>query len=111
MKNINIFLMSLFLTLSAKAATLECKSVLNLLEVTNSNVITALNNRVLVDKIDELAVYVTEKKSNMFSLEVFIANLEMRIYSEAALNNVEDVIKAQAWSRDMMLDVVCKKLK
>lgn len=111
MKALFFSLSLVLVSLTAQSATLECKSFINLDEVTNSNVITSLKKQVLIDKVDEITTYVTETKPNVFSLEAFIPMLEQRIYSEAALNNIDEEIKSTAWSRDILVDVVCKRIR
>ncbi|MEQ1723372.1 MAG: hypothetical protein ABL930_09365 [Pseudobdellovibrio sp.] len=106
-----IYLVLTVFALNTQAATLECKSFINLDEVTSSAVVTSLKNKVLIDKVDEITSYVTETSPNVFSLEAFIPSLEMRIYSEAALNNVGEVLKATAWAREILVDVICKRIK
>lgn len=111
MKSLIILSVLVLTALTAHSATLECKSFINLDEVTNSNVITSLKKQVLIDKVDEITTYVTETKPNVFSLEAFIPALEQRIYSEAALNNLNDEIKSTAWAREILVDVVCKRIR
>lgn len=111
MKSLIVLLTVMLSSLMSQSATLECKSFINLDEVTSSNVITSLKKQVLIDKLDEITTYVTETKSNVFSLEAFIPSLEQRIYSEAALNNLNDEIKSTAWAREILVDVVCKRIR
>lgn len=111
MKALLVLWTTLLLSVSGFAATLECKNFINLDEVTHSNVITSLKKKILIDKVDEITTYVTETKINVFSLEAYIPFLEQRIYSEAALNNLNDEIKSTVWSRDILVDVVCKRIR
>lgn len=109
MKSLILFFLLSYGT--ANAAVLECKSFINLEEVNSSTVVTSLKDKVLIAR-DELSVsYVTEVKPDVFSLESFIPSLEVRIYSESQLNNADDTLKATAWAREFIIEVVCKKIK
>lgn len=101
----------ILLSSTVKAATLECKSFVNLQEVSQSTIETQLLEKVIVDRIDKATSYVTEMKDGSYLLEAFIPSLEIRIYSEANLSQSGDKIKVSIWDRDFMADVICKKLK
>lgn len=94
----------------AEAATLECKSLVNLNVVAESNAITTLNEKIVVNKTEQVIAYVTETKPSYFVVEAFLPSLEMRIYAEGAIANENDELKTSAWARDIMIDVVCKKI-
>ena len=96
---------------TVKATTLECKSFINLDEVSSSIVVPILKNKILINKSSQITSYVTELKPSFFSVEAFIPNLQVRIYSEAAISNLDETITATVWAQDILVDVVCKKIK
>lgn len=105
------YVILVFLSCSlVKASDLECKTLVNLDVVGQNKVTTQLSQKVLIDQLSEITSYVTETKPDFYSLEAFIPSLEMRIYSEAKLNKIDDTITLSAWARNIMLDVICKKL-
>lgn len=93
------------------SATLDCKSVVNLKEVSHSSIVTSLQNKILVNRDEQVSSYVTETSPNVFTLEAFIPKLEIRIYSKAILNNSNELLTTSLWDRDIMVDVECKNIK
>lgn len=107
MKN---FLLIIFLSGNAVAATLECRVRINFDIVNEAKVSTTLQNKMPVGKHSQIISYVTEIEPNVFSVEGFIPELDMRIYSEGPLKSSSESLTATVWARDMLADVSCKKL-
>lgn len=93
------------------ATTMDCETFMNLEPFAQSKVETKLSQKVLVNKSDSATIYVTENSENQYVLEAFMPSLEIRIYSEAKINDLQDSIKLSLWDRDFIFDVVCKKIK
>lgn len=96
---------------SVFSATLECKVVLNLDIVDKSTVVTFLKHKSLIAEHSQIISYVTEMSPDFFSIEAFIPSLDTRIYSEGVLKNSDETLTATAWARDILADVICKKIK
>lgn len=52
--------------------------------------------------------YITEKKPGFFSMELFMAHREQRVYSEGHFADKGSIIVA-IWTRDELLEIECKK--
>lgn len=108
MKMIIIILM---LSSFVHASNLDCQTYVNLESVSQSFVQTTLNQKILVHNTERATTYLTENDDHQFVLEAFIPSLQIRIYSEAKVKDVQDSIKVSLWERDLIFDIVCKKIK
>lgn len=106
-----LVLLFIFISCSVNAAVLECTGLVNLDIVSKVKLETSVNIKILIDKTQKFTSYVTELRPDVFSVEVFLPDLEIRIYSEGALSKLNDSLTATAWSREVLVDVVCKKTK
>ena len=107
MKTLLLLLLS---AVSVKASVLECKSLINSDMVGGATVATVLKNKELITKDEKVVSYVTETAPEMFSVEVYIPSLDLRIYGEGPIH-LNESLNATAWARDLLVDVVCKKIK
>lgn len=107
-----IFISGLFLVFSsaANSATFECQTFLNMDVISAQVATTELKVKTLVDQTEVAVSYLTEKADASFVLEVFLPYSQMRIYSEASVASAGQSITSTAWTRDYMIDVVCRKL-
>lgn len=105
-----IFTVILFCAFPVFAAKLECLVLINLDVVTKSTISTSLMSKVPIVNHQEIISYVTETSPDTFSLEAFVPSLDARIYSEASMSKTEEKISAVLWSREILAEVVCKKL-
>lgn len=110
MKSIIVFALFLITCNFAYSANFECQTYHNLDVISAQIVKTELNVKTNVDSTDVAVSYLTEKNDAFYVLEVFLPYSEMRIYSEANVANAGQTITASAWSREYMVDVVCRKL-
>lgn len=95
----------------AQSATLECRSLVNLNEVTSGSVATAKNVKLKVSEVPEVSAFVTETGPENFLVEAYLPTLQMRVYAEGTLHDASEKLTASAWDRSLMVDVVCKKTK
>lgn len=93
----------------AHSATLECKSLVNLQEQGTFVLETNLGTKNIVTAAEEFSSFLTQIKPDLFSLEIFVPNLEVRFYSESALKSSGESLSATVWSRDILIGVHCKK--
>jgi len=110
MKKFMNFALILITSRLAFSATFECQTFLNLDVISAQIVKTEVKVKTPVDQTDVAVSYLTEKANNGFTLEVFLPLSEIRIYSEATINDAGQSITSSAWTRDYMVDVVCRKL-
>ena len=110
MKTIFIFAIAFINVQLLKAATFECQTFLNLDVISAQVVKTEVRSKVEVDNTDVARSYLTQKENNVFLLEAYLPQHDMRIYSEAAVIEKNTTITVSVWSHDDMIDVVCRKL-
>lgn len=67
--------------------------------------------KVLIAKQQDIISYVTETAPDTFSLETFVPSLDARIYSDASIGKSEEKISTVLWSREILAEVVCKKIE
>lgn len=107
-----IVLVSLVLLASvAKADKFECGLFYNLDRISDSLVESKLSEKVLITKNYEATAYLNQKKANDFELEVYLPEHEMRVYSQADLSSGKAQISLSTWSRQSLIDVVCKRVE
>lgn len=99
-----------FFSLNSNAANLSCEIKLNNGKTLRTSVSTILNKKMFVGELESLRSFVTEKPNNFFSLEVFLGGYEARVYSEGFLRNIGEVLNLSYWSREVLLDLQCKRI-
>lgn len=52
--------------------------------------------------------YITEKKPGFFSMELFMASREQRLYSEGPISEASPLILA-IWTRNELIEIECAK--
>lgn len=110
MKNITLIAAFLMSSVSAFAGTFECQTFHNLDIVSSQVVTTALNQRLSVDETELTHSFLKESANDAYSLEVYLVDHDMRIYSEATVNKTNMTIAASVWARDAIIEVVCRQL-
>lgn len=111
MKNILLIAFVLISSKIALAGTFECQTFLNLDAISAQVVKTELKVKTTVDITDAAQSFLTEKENDVYLLEVYLPESDMRIYSEASVVDLNFTIAASIWARDYMVDVVCRKLQ
>lgn len=110
MKTLLLYSMILITGQTAFSATFECQTFLNLDPISAQVVKTEIQTKTPVDQTDVAVSFLTEKGDDSFILEVFLPYSQMRIYSEATVRELGQTIASTAWSREYMVDVICRKL-
>lgn len=106
-----IFLLIIAHSINVFAATLECQVQKNLDVIKHSILVTSMKDKILIAGDFQLISFVTETTPDVFSIEVFVPELDARIYSEGSLKEPGKILVASVWARDVLADVSCKKLK
>ena len=106
-----LVLASLLLAATAQADRFECGLYYNLDRISDSVVESKLSDKVLIAKTDEATAFLNHKKANDFEIEVYLPEHEMRVYSQADLSSGKAQISLSTWSRQSIIDVVCKRLE
>jgi hypothetical protein len=110
MKHVTLIAAFLMSSVSAFAGQFECQTFHNLDVVSSQVVTTTLNQRQTVDETDLTRSFLKETANEAFSLEVYLVQHDMRIYSEATVNKTNMTIAASVWARDAIIEVVCRQL-
>jgi len=92
---------------SAHAADLDCTISINYEPVSQVTVTTKIGEKTLIDRVDGISAYITQRTENFFSLEAFIANYEIRGYSEGMLSGPSDKLNFSLWERTAITDISC----
>lgn len=105
----NLFLVSTILLSSyfASAAQLQCRTLINLQEVVVSTVEAKIGQRVVINDGTEAVSYITDKGNGAYTLEAYLYNYDMRIYSEGPIVQ-ERSLSLSAWTRDVIYEVKCQ---
>lgn len=64
-------------------------------------------NRASLFTGDGNSSYLTEKKPGFFSMELFMASREQRLYSEGPINEAPLILAI--WTRDELIEIECSK--
>lgn len=109
MKIFSLYFILMLPSTLASAATFECQTFQNLDVVSSQIVNTEIGVRVEFDETSFTKSYLKQKNNYEFSLEVYLPQHDMRIYSEASVLP-QQTITASLWARDVIIDVVCRQL-
>jgi len=99
------FLLSALSTLNA--TELDCKILHNMEPVFYSEVSTTENTKILIGSAEGIIASITEKKNNIFILEAYLADYDVRGYSEGLLNKEKDKLTFTLWGRASLAEVSC----
>lgn len=91
----------------AGATTLNCETSLNLAKVAETAVETKGAQLVMIDDGAEAKSYISEKTPGFYTLEAYLYNYDMRIYSEGPIAD-GDRLSLSAWTRDVIYEVNCR---
>ena len=106
-----LFISILVVSSFAEAVTLKCQSLINLDVVSSATVATVKNQKIQISSTTEVVSYVTELGPELFLVEAFLPELEMRIYAQGTLHSESETLTASVWARSMMVDVICFRSK
>lgn len=99
------------LSSSLNAAILNCEIAYNLEPVYQTEVVTETLSKTLIGEAEGITAYITEKANNQFILEAFLADYDIRGYSEGKLVVAGDKMSFSLWGRTSMADVSCELAK
>lgn len=108
MKKLILATSLLLVTQTASSITLTCVEKMANTITQKMTVDLDLGQRVSLFSGDGNSSYITEKKSGFFSMELFMANREQRLYSEGPISDATPLILA-IWTRDELIEIECSK--
>ncbi|MES2801699.1 MAG: hypothetical protein V4654_04355 [Bdellovibrionota bacterium] len=108
MKKIILTTALLLVTQASFATKLTCvEKIAN--SVTRTEMLDLdLGKRASLFSSDGNISYITEKKTGFFSLELFMASREQRLYSEGPISEDSPLILA-IWTRHELFEIECRK--
>lgn len=95
-------------TQTSLATTLTCVEKMANTITQKMTVDLELGKRATLFSGDGNSSYITEKKSGFFSMELFMAGREQRLYSEGPISEATPLILA-IWTRDELIEIECSK--
>lgn len=104
-----IFVTATLLSISAQAEKFFCELHYNLDLIADSVVDSKTNEKVLILKNEFATAYINQKSLHDFELELYLPEQQMRLYSRANLSVEDAQISVSTWSRDSMIDLICKR--
>ncbi len=110
MKTFIFSILGFLITVSSWASPVQCEVKSNLTLVMKVEVQTLNSEKVLVGEYNSIRAYITEKSEDLFTVEAFLPDYEMRIYAEGDLKSNSHKLTASYWGRDSMLDVSCQRI-
>jgi len=102
-----VFLFVVFVSFNVFARSLVCSAYVNLEFKFSNQVDSNLNEKISIGREPNFRAYVTQKENDIFIVEAFIVNQEVRVYGEGTLKSDTDRIKASIWSREEIIDIDC----
>lgn len=111
MKHFLAIMTLMLISATAQATSFECTTYKNLDAISSQFVETKIGQRLAVDETEIAVTFLKQTSEQAYSLEVYLPQHDMRVYSEATLANTESVITASVWMRDMLIEVSCRQLQ
>lgn len=93
--------------ISLNATELNCKILHNMDPVFHAEVSTTEETKTLIGSAEGINASITEKKNNIFVLEAYLADYDVRGYSEGLLNKEKDKLTFTLWGRASLAEVSC----
>ncbi len=110
MKTIIVFCSLILFSMSALARSIKCvEKVSTVIDETRS-LYTNLGEKSILFKKNGNTVYITEKKPEFFSIEMFMSAEDQRVYSEGIIAP-ENGLTLTIWNRDSLIEIQCDALK
>lgn len=106
MKNILLITALIIISKTATATQLTCVEKISNVITQKITVNLDLAKRASLFSGDGNSSYITEKKSGLFSMELFMGTREQRLYSEGPITEKTALILA-IWTRDELIEIEC----
>lgn len=112
MKQVLISSLILLFTFSAWSQDLQCEiSYNNQVILKNKVNVTEKNQKLIIGKSAIATAYVTVSDKNIYTIEAFLPEYEVRIYGQGGLNDGSESVTASLWGRESIVDVTCGMAK
>jgi hypothetical protein len=112
MKQVLISLLISSFAYSVLAQDLHCEiSYNNQVIFKNKVYVTEKNKKLSIGKSAIATAYVTVSEKNLYTVEAFLPEYEVRIYGQGGLNDESESVTASLWGRESIVDVTCRMAK
>lgn len=112
MKQLFFTSITTFMTLSAWSQDLFCEiSYNNQVILKNKIYVNEKNQKISIGKSSVATAYISLSEKNVYTIEAFLPEYEVRIYGQGGLSNENEVINASLWGRESIVDVTCRVAK
>ncbi len=112
MKQVLISLIFSLFSFSAWSQDLQCEiSYNNQVILKNKVYVTDKNQKLIIGKSAIATAYLTVSEKNLYTIEAFLPEYEVRIYGQGGLNDESETVTASLWGRESMVDVTCRVAK
>lgn len=99
-------------TFSAWSQDLQCEiSYNNQVVLKNKINLIEKNKKVSIGKSAIATAYLTVSDKNLYTIEAFLPEYEVRIYGQGGLHDETETVTASLWGRESMIDVTCRMVK
>jgi hypothetical protein len=90
---------------TALGKSVSCQIKLNDSIVSRLTVKSNPRQKVSIGNVEGVSAYLTERGSQNFEIEAFIARYDLRIYAQGSLKTATDHVIASLWGRDSLVDI------
>ena len=112
MKKVLISSLVFLFAVSVWSQDLQCEiSYNNQVILKNKVYVTEKNQKLSIGKSAIATAYVTVSDKNLYTIEAFLPEYEVRIYSQGGLNDDSETVNASLWGRESIVDVTCRVAK
>ena len=112
MKKVLISSLVFLFAVSAWSQDLQCEiSYNNQVILKNKVYVTEKNQKLSIGKSAIATAYVTVSDKNLYTVEAFLPEYEVRIYGQGGLNDDSESVTASLWGRESIVDVTCRVAK
>jgi len=77
----------------------------------NKVTVSEKNQKISIGKSAIATAYITLSEKNLYTVEAFLPEYEVRIYGQGALTDQSEVVTASLWGRESIIDVSCRMAK
>lgn len=106
MKKMFVFAV-LMMSAHAGAKEVSCMISQNLEPVSQMTIFSEPGKKMAIDRVEGISAYITEKDNNLFILEAYLLDYDVRGYSEGHLHHPSDKLTFALWGRDSVVEIAC----
>lgn len=109
MKQILLSSVISLISFSAWSQDLHCEIIYNSQVILKNKItVSEKNEKVNIGKSAIATAYVSVSDKNLYTIEAFLPEYEVRIYGQGGLNEQTETITASLWGRESIIDVTCR---